>query len=238
MVNDAMIKDALSIFLLPKTIVDLMCRQTEHNDSFYQQLVHDFFRSARRRHQRFPLVGQMTHGVALCDLAGRDFFDLIEASGRRNVKKARRLGYVTTPIEFNTNRAAIMVILRSAPERQGEMPTHILEQTLPECKDPPSHHRAHAYEYYGVSKDKRLVAFAGVFVAGEAVMIEQIYGHADFLADGVVPMLLVDMQKQCFEKHPDARFYIYGTFFGGGESFRRFKKKFGFLPHRVKWQLG
>jgi len=234
------LQDVIELFRLPKVSVDLMLRKTEGNAPFYADLTREFYAMARRRHRRFPLIGQMTHGVALCDLkeGDKDYLSRIEAAGRRNYKKALRLGFGFTKIDFNASRAGIQSILRSADCRQGEMPAHMFEEDLPECKDPPSLDATHGYEYYGIERGDELAAFAGCFVAGEAFMIEQIYGHADHLSDGVVPMLLVEMALQSVAKHPDVRYYIYGTFFGATPGMRRFKKKFCFEPHRVVWEVG
>ena len=75
-------------------------------------------------------------------------------------------------------------------------------------------------------------------VAGEIMSIDQIYGHADFHEDGVVPFLLVNMVKYAMEQYPEVKYVTYDMFFGSSETLRRFKRKFGFAPYRVEWTLG
>ncbi len=69
-------------------------------------------------------------------------------------------------------------------------------------------------------------------------MVEQIYGHAKYQADGVVPLLIIGMAQDIMENHERVKFYGYGSFYGAGITMRRFKRKFGFLPKRVTWRLG
>jgi hypothetical protein len=69
-------------------------------------------------------------------------------------------------------------------------------------------------------------------------MIEHIYGHAAYQSDGVVPKMIVDTAGYLMECHPAVKYYGYGSYFGASATLRRFKKKFGFMPCRVKWLLG
>ena len=87
-------------------------------------------------------------------------------------------------------------------------------------------------------RDDRLYAFASCLVAGELCSIETIYGHADHLADGVVPMMIIGMAEWVATHCPDARYYAYGNYSGATETMQRFKRKFDFMPHRARWVLG
>src|SRR3974390_2534962 len=88
---------------LPRVSISLMASKTANNDEFYQGLVQRFYSQARRRHKRFPLIRNLQYGVALCPLPERaeSYFESIEASARRNVRKAQRLGYSFARIDFN-----------------------------------------------------------------------------------------------------------------------------------------
>ena len=106
---------------LPKASIGLMASKTAENHEFYQQLVRRFYAQANSRHKRFPLIRNLQYGVALYPLPQRveTYFEAIEASARRNVRKAQRLGYSFARIDFNQHRAEISAIIRSAPVRQG-----------------------------------------------------------------------------------------------------------------------
>lgn len=233
----AIFEDLKRLRKLPAVSVDVMLGETEMNDPFYGELVRKFLVDVHRRHRRFPLVRAMVHGAALCVLPDSvdDYFRMIEAAGRRNVKKCRRLGYVFKRISYNDYLRDISEIRRSAPTRQGALPSEFLAEELKPCTDPPTLTDVHDYAYFGVLLDGTLVAFAGCLVAGELFSVEQVYGHADHLSDGVVPLLMVDMAGYAKEHYPRVRYYMYGTYFGAGQTMRRFKRKFGLNPHRVQW---
>ena len=222
---------------LPRVRISLMLLKTADNDPFYTHVTASFMLEARRRHPRFPLIRVLEYGVCLHDMRADDraYLDKIEASGRRNVHKARRLGYRFQPIAYNDWLGDIAAIRRSTTVRQGPMPESLLQDKAAPCQNPPSRCATHDYRYFGVVKDGALVAYAGVLVAGELAMIEHILGHAEHQANGVVPLLLIGMEDVIRREHPQSCYYGYGTWFGASESLRRFKKKFLFLPHRVRW---
>jgi hypothetical protein len=119
--------------------------------------------------------------------------------------------------------------------RQGR-PFEIGEVTP--CTDPPSRNSLHDYPYFGVLKENKVYAYGACLVAGEVSMLDTVFGHAARQPDGVVPMLITGIARDLYEKHPKVRYFMYGTYFGASETLRRFKTKFGFVPHHVHWKLG
>lgn len=235
------LRTAIAVARSPVLEVDLMLRETQGNDVFYKDLTMAFYRHATERHRKFPLVGAMTFGAAICRLPDTllgYLSQVVEAAGRRNMQKAERLGYEFRRFDYNANLAEVAAVRTSAQVRQGEMPSDFLEEELRPCQNPPSRTRTHDYPYYGVFRADRMAAFAGVFVCGQVMLIEQMYGHAEHQADGVVPLLLVRMAQAAIEEWPAVEFYMYGTYFGAGPTMQRFKRKFGFMPVRVRWLLG
>jgi len=201
--------------------------------------VRDAFRAMTRRHRRFPLIRADEYGVALCRLPATfdAYFMSIEAAGRRNVKKAERAGYAFARLDCNAHLADIADIIRSAKTRHASMPD-LPDGGLRPCANPPSRSAAHDYPYFGVTRAGRAVAYAGCLVCGEICMIEQILGRADMQADGIVPMLIIGVARHVIRHHPLVKYYSYGLYFGANETMRRFKRKFRFEPHKVKWVLG
>jgi len=234
------ISDILQVFELPKREINLMFGSVSARDPFYADITHEFFEQARRRHRKFPLVGALTCGVALCDLVRPDaaYVRMIEPSARRNVKKAQRLGYSFQAIDYNAYLDDIKAIRQSADVRQGKLDADFLVGDVAPCRNPQPLTQTHAYPYFGVVKDGHLFAYAGVLVAGELAMIEHIYGHAAHHSDGVVPLLLAGIAKYLEKHYPSVKYYGYGSYFGASATMRRFKRKFQFMPHRVKWALG
>lgn len=234
------LKDINDVLLLPKLSINLMHSATVKNDPFYGRIVQEFYDTARRRHRKFPLIRALECGVAVCVLPGSfdEYVAMIEASARRNVKKAERLGYEFRRIDYNRFLEDIAAIRRSADVRQGEMPKDFLNEELKRCTDPATRTPVHDYAYFGIVKDDQLQAYAGCLVSGELFMIEQLYGHAAHQSDGIVPMVIVEMVRYLLEHYPRAKYYAYGAYFGATATMRRFKRKFGFQPYRVEWKLG
>jgi hypothetical protein len=233
-----LIQDAVTILRMPSVSINLMHAGTARNDPFYGRIVREFFAQTQKRHRKLPVIRALEYGVALCELPASfdEYFMAIESAARRNVKKAQRIGYTFQRIEFNQYLTDVGEIRRSTDQRQGTVPASFGEVTP--CRDPPSTTPIHDYAYFGIIKDGKLRAYAACLISGELCMVEHILGHADYQQDGVVPMLITGICRELFERFPSVKYYAYGTYFGGGITLRRFKKKFGFTPHRIRWVLG
>lgn len=226
---------------LPKISVNLMIAETESNNPFFNTVTRDFYINARKRHSKFPLVRQMEVGLATCMLKGetKKYSERLDSAARRNLKKAARLGYRFEYIDYNAHLPAITAIHQSAPVRQGrDMPADLLARSATPHSNPPSTNNCHDYPYFGIFKEGHLVAYASCFVAGEMCALDTIFGHADYLADGVVPMLIASIGDDIPQRHPFVKYYSYGLYFGASETLKRFKRKFLFQPQRVTWILG
>lgn len=236
---EKLFRDLRAVSKLPKVTISLMAARTADNDPFYERVVRSFYDDARRRHRRFPLIRNLQYGVALLTLPKKpeDYLSRIESSARRNIKKALRLGYTVSRIDFNRHRAEIAAIIRSAPARQGPMPADLMTGELPEISDPPSRTPFHDYIHLGVKKGGELRAYCSCFVAGELFSVNDIFGHNAYQADGIIPLLLTETVGYAIAHHPQAKYCMYDKYFGAGTTLRRFKKKFGFLPHKVQWSL-
>ncbi|MGO8702929.1 MAG: hypothetical protein ACLQVA_03845 [Candidatus Brocadiia bacterium] len=236
MIIPQFLRDLGAASRMPKQSVDLMCAAAANNDPFYERIVRKLYKDGRRRHPKFPLIRQFQYGVALCVLP-KDFetyFMMVEAAARRNYKKALRNNYTFDRINFNDHLADIQEVVCSTEVRQGK---EFARWEVKPCQDPPTRTDIHDYPYFGVLRDGKLVAYAGCLVGGEVCLLEQILGHAEYLEDGVVPMLIIGIAKYVLSHYPRVRYYVYSTFFGATPTMRRFKRKFGFVPHRVEWLL-
>jgi len=231
--------DLQELSRVPKITIHLRASQAASNHPFYRELVQKAYEIYTARHPKFPVIRAWTMGLALCELPRHynDYFMRIEAAARRNFKKAQRAGYAFKRIKYNEHLTEIREIWLSTQERQGLLPENMRQGKVMPISDPPSLNRFHDYPYFGIFKDNRLVAYAGCLVAGELCNLNDIYGHADFHTDGVVPMLIIEIAKYLMDTHPEVKYYSYGMYFGAGTTMRRFKRKFLFCPHRVSWGL-
>lgn len=224
---------------LPRIDVSLDYQAALDNHEFFPRIVKEFHQQTRRRHRRFPLVGALSWGMAVCVLPD-DFADYVlslEEPSRRNYVKSLKSGQRFARIDFNRHLEEIAEIRASSQVRQGQVPDEYLHGTVEPCTDPPSRSDLHGYPYFGVFADGRLAAYAGCLVAGEAFMVQHILGHAAYQSQAVVPRLIMDMARVAIEFHPRARYFMYGTYYGARPDMRRFKLKFGMSPHRVRWRL-
>jgi hypothetical protein len=232
---------AAEVRRLPRVEVDLQCAGTAGNDPFYERIVRDFYREARQRHRKFPLVRQYEYGFCLCALPRNfdDYFRLIEGAARRNYKKSLRLGYQFARLDYNAHVDEIAAIIGSTDARQGRpMPAHLLSRASAGISDPPSRSDRHDYPYYGIFREGRLYAYASCLIAGELCAIQTIFGHADYQDDGIVPMLIISLAECAIRDYPHVRYYAYGSYYGASVTMQRFKRKFGFMPHVASWNLG
>ncbi len=237
--SEALRADASEIARMPVLTVNLMLKRTVDNDPFYAQCTKQWFEDATRRHPKFPLIQSKAWGCAVCVLprTHEDYFKYIEASARRNYKKAVKAGYRFAPLDFNANLEAVAEIRQSTPERQGAMPDSYLNGDVKPHQNPKSRNAYHDYPYFGVFLKDKLVAYSSCFVSGELCSLQHILGHAEFQSDGIVPMMLIGIAEEIYKRYPAVRYFMYGTYFGAAPAMRRFKKKFRFYPHRVSWRL-
>lgn len=228
------------IMHMPRVSINLDLAACQDNYSFFRRAVLDFYASTQKRHPRLPLVKANQFGVALCRLpAGFDeYFMLIEAAARRNYKKAQRLGYEFSRIDYNRFLKDIADIRGSAEFRQGRMPEAYLHGEVQPVDNPPSLNNKQDYPYFGVLRGGRLFAYAGCLITGEVCFLEHMFGHADHQKDGVVPFLIIEITRVLYDQFPGVRYFVYGGWFGAQRTMQRFKRKFNFLPHRVDWILG
>lgn len=231
-----LLEDVRALRDLPCVTIDLAGPCAYANNPYYAEMVRRFYRTTRRRHPRLWVVRDHTHGVALCHLDGglQDYPSQVEASARRNARKAQRKGYRFDLLDYNAELEQVRVVAGSKAVRQGAMPEGY--DRLQPHNNPASRSPLHDYRYFGVFREERLAAYGEVMIAGELAMVTHVLGHGDHMRDGVVPLTLLGMAERIAADHPQTRFLGYGTFFGAGPGLRRFKKKHGFIPHRVRWQ--
>lgn len=226
---------------LPALVIDLQYARTAGNEPFFAGIVRDFHHEAMRRHRKFPLVRQYEYGFCVCVLPKSfdEYFRSIEGAARRNYKKSLRLGYQFSRLDYNAHIDEITAILGSSEARQGRpMPAKLLERASGGIDDPRSLSNRHDYPYYGIFRDGRLYAYASCLIAGELCAIQTIFGHVDHQDDGIVPMLIIGLAESAIRDYPHVKYYAYGSYYGASTTMQRFKRKFGFMPHVVRWKLG
>lgn len=234
-----MLADARDAIKDPQLKIDLGRQAAQANNPFFYNIVSDFYRSATKRHPKFPLVRTLQYGMALLQLpkAPEEYLKVLESSARRNIKKAKRQGYEFKRINYNDYLDDIGAIHGSTSVRQGKMDEAFMNQRPKPIDNPKSTDDNHDYAYFGILKEGQVVAYAGCLVAGEMLLLATIFGHDDYKSDGIVPLLIASIAEYKYENYPSVKYYVYDKFYGAGTNLRRFKKKFRFEPHTVSWQF-
>lgn len=228
------------IFTSPTIELSLQLDATKENDPFFASMTSKYYKDAITRHPKMPLFGKLTRGVAVCELNGDfdSYLKGIESSGKRNVKKAKRLGYTFKLIDFNEHLDEVWDIRKSTSVRQGAMPTEFLNNRPQKHCNPTSNTTIHDYPYFGIfSEDNQLVAYAGCFLAGDVIELSHYYGHAEHQKNGIIPFLITSIAEYVIANHAQIKAFTYGGYIGASPTLQRFKKKFNFLPHRVIWSI-
>mgnify|MGYP000044033573 FL=1 len=189
-----------------------------------------------KRHPRLFLIRNKTVGVGLISCAQfQDPTDYIDSVNGKNSaayfsRKASRAGFRFTVVDANKYTDAIHEIHHSAGERQG-IP---LDKNYLDKKEVYPSGPRHAF--FGIFKDDKLVAYLWIINSGQLFIMNRIMGHAQYLKEGIMYLLVTSFVEQLLTEPGDRQRYImYDTMLGASSGLRMFKERCGFRPYRVKW---
>ncbi len=156
-----------------------------------------------------------------------EYMAALSAKRRNKVRKALRAGYTYRSFEYNERLDEIFRINTSKPVRSGgPLRPHLLVRPNPRdtnqqfCK-------AHGVVYLGAFRDDVLLAYLQVPLLNEFAILNQILGHGDELADGVMKGLIHYLVDWCIQGGR-VREVHYGTIVGSNPDLVRFKRATGF----------
>jgi hypothetical protein len=156
-------------------------------------------------------------------------------TARKRADRAEGRGYRYTAIHRHRRVDEIHAINVSAPERQGRPMSPGYRQRPSETPLPAYPCERHAVRTYGVEdRDGLLVAYSVIYRAGQLALVSQILGHAAFLADEVMYLLVQGILKTEHRIDPDG-FLVYNRFDSGTDGLRWFKQRLGFERTEVAW---
>lgn len=159
-------------------------------------------------------------------------------TARKRAWRAERLGYAAATVDRTRHEHDVFEINRSMPERQGRpmSDSYLLPVSYPADERLTHGCGRHGIHTYGVlAADGRLVAYTWVYRVGELVMLSQILGHADHLANDVMYLLVRGMLAREIENGPGVVFYNLWT--SGTDGLRYFKERVGLQPTEIRWSL-
>lgn len=208
---------------------------SKYNDKTQEKYL-EIFKYFTKLH-RLKLFRNKTLGVALIDLNMYKKFDEYYKSinGKNSAayyaRKALKREYKFVEIDRNQYIEDIYSINMSAEQRQGrQMAAHYLEKRDSYVDEP-------AYRYFGIIRDNQLFAYCYIGFFGEFVLVNTLLGHKKYLNDGIMYLMMIELNKLVFEEYKDLgyRYIMYDTFFGASEGLKKFKNKLGYKAYKVKW---
>jgi len=156
---------------------------------------------------------------------------------RQKIRKATKLGYEFAEFDFRDHVDEIYEINTSKEERQGRAMSESYTRR-PAEKSPFRDQTCvrHRNDYYGIFRDGRLYAYAMVRQVGEMFIFSEFIGHGDHLDNGVMSLLTWEASK-IRHAESNSRLGIYHLHHNGTPGLQFFKRKMGFRPFQVHWEL-
>lgn len=219
-------------FQMDKIEVSFKC-QNKRELGVFRNIYNNF-----NKPHRLLLFKHKTIGVCLIDLRKyKDFEDYYKSINGKNSaayysRKAGSRGYKFVEIDRNNHIEEIHNINVSANERQGKQMEESYLEKMDFYKD-----RTH-YKYYGVlNKNNQLLAYCDTAFYGGFAQISRLLGHKEFLNDGIMYFMIVEIIKIIFEQYysKGCNHIMYDTYFGATDGLRMFKNKLAFRPYFVTW---
>jgi hypothetical protein len=224
---------------LPKLTINLECADTQGRECL--KLPQELYAKFTAPHENYPGYGAMEVNVAVIvipDDVENDWWNTAESKWmRQKVRRCQKAGYEFRRFEHNDHIDEIHEINTSLTERQGrKMSALYTEKPAPtrSLKNQPCDR--HRRDYYGVFKDGKLFAYTYIFTCGEMMVYSRLLGHGDALKDDVMNLMVFEAAKV---RHAESgtRYAVYHMADNGSEGLQFFKRKMGFVGHRVVWEL-
>ena len=188
---------------------------------------------------RLKLFKNKTLGVALINLGEFQNYDEYYKSinGKNSAayyaRKALKRDYEFVEIDRNNYIDDIYEVNTSSSIRQGrKMSDGYLVKT-------DFYSNEKNYRYFGVlDSKKKLVAYCNIGFYGEFALVVTLLGHKQYLNDGVMYLMMVELNKLLFTEYKQQgyNFVMYDTFFGASDGLKKFKSKLGYKAYKVKWK--
>jgi hypothetical protein len=220
------------VFRIIREVKELPSLQITLDNSETGKRLYDSF---TERHPKLKLIRKKTIGVELVKL--KDFTNEEEyiksVNGKNSAayfsRKAAKANYVFSEIDPNKYVDEIFTVNNSAGSRQGREMDE--SYTTKMTAYPIDEHNS----YYGILNGKNLVAYLWIVKSGELAVLNRLLADADHMNAGVMYLLITSYISHAVKEKSETKFIMYDTFFGATDGLKMFKKRCGFVPHRVKW---
>jgi hypothetical protein len=159
------------------------------------------------------------------------YFQAIGDKSRNMVRKALREGYHYVEVNADDYIDDVVAVRTSAPIRQGKpVPAYFLERPVRMVYNSGCKH--HGDGFYGLFKEGKLVAYITLYFYGELAQVNHILGHADYLKDGIMNLLMYEVVNDLIKNRPWVRAinYLYSGRRSTATGIALFKRSIGFEP--------
>jgi len=181
-----------------------------------------------RPHRKYKLFRNKSMGMALIHLSGFDsptaYLEGMSKNGSASPhsRKAEERGYALRQIDRTSYLEDIEQMNVAAEERQPS--------TL---SDPfGTHERCRCYGAFDANG--RLVAYCNVGLYGNFASADELAAYKN--RDGVLYLMLMGIVCELIEEH-GIDYFMYDSFLGAKAGQRKFKRRLGFRPYRVRYEL-
>jgi hypothetical protein len=218
--------EALDLWRLPVVKIEMSGEES----------CHGHYGVFTRRHPRWRLIQNKKWGVALAEVPERpeEYKRQTSRLMRRRVKHASEAGFTFSRIDALDRVDEILVINRSAEQRQGQPihPDYLDETTV-------RRYLERSGDVYGVNDAAgTLRAYLCLRVCGEVAFIERLLGHSDSLEHGVMYLLIMGTIEDLIGQRREGGrpiWFMYDMFSGASAGMRDFKHVIGCRSYRVDW---
>ncbi|MDL0088299.1 hypothetical protein [Campylobacter gastrosuis] len=236
------VSQVIEILKIPRARISFKNYDQNTKDNYIK--VYNYF---TKRH-RLKIVRNKTIGVMLIDINAFSAFEEYYKSinGKNSAayyhRKAINRGYKFIQIDRNDYVDDIYEINTSAEYRQDKKMTNSYLQKIDKFENLSN------YKYFGViNQNGKLLSYICLGFYGEFLIYDQLLGHNNFLNDGIMYLMVIELNRLIFNEHQkltnfneykmwkDVRYIMYDTFFGASDGLKMFKKKLGFAPYKVQW---
>jgi len=145
-------------------------------------------------------------------------------------RRCTKMGYTVRSFNPNNQIEEIFTINTSSTERQGRVMDKNYQIKVNEWPTDEEN------QWFGIfSEEGKLVAYVWTYIAGEMVLINRILGHADFLKDNIMYLLMTKVVA-AFVQSDEINYLMYDTFGKVENGLVLFKKRIGFKPYTVNFE--
>jgi hypothetical protein len=216
-----LLKLSLQLSTLP--VARLTVRALSHPDR--ARAAYDHF---TRPHPKYKLFRNKSMGMALIDLSGftssSAYLQAVDETGRGapQSRKAESRGYLLRQIDRDGYLDDIEQINIAADQRQ------------PSTVSDPFDGHEHCRYYGAFDAGGRLVAYCIVGLHGNFASADELVAYKN--RDGVMYLMLTGIVCELIEER-GVDYFMYDSFLEAKAGQRKFKRRLGFRPYRVRYDL-